>query len=207
MWSASPLSTASLKKPNDVWVDVPDTAVVFEIYNEATVLISYDVAVSRIVEFSEASQRTTAESEVAFRITVDGVPYRGSGSTVGDNEPEVTVASGYLIRPLLAGQHDVRLQWRRRGERVNKWIISSDVLDGFAGGRNLIVSAQHKYIWYTQPLTTASLDTSDIWVPVPDMTLSFRLSEATKMRFFYQLPVRPQLTRYSRSRKWNQYNM
>ncbi|KAJ0398599.1 hypothetical protein P43SY_005224 [Pythium insidiosum] len=147
MWSASPLSIASLTGPNDVWQDVRDTSVTFKLPNEAIVFISYDASVSRVNanNFDDASSPLPSRqvSEVSFR-----------------------------------------------------WLISSSLLDGYAGGRNLMVSAQHRFMWFTQPLISAALESLDVWERVPGMELTLRLSEAATIRFFYQLPVRPPLVRF-----------
>jgi hypothetical protein len=197
MWSASPLDTVTLSSPLDVWVDVPSTAVTFELMNEAVVLVSYDVSVSHIQSIDAASL-TLDQSEVAFRVVLDDRPYRESGTTVGDNEPLVTVASGYLAVEIPAGSHHAQLQWRKHGTRTSMWIITGNELDGFAGGRSLVVSAQHRFMWFTQPLSNAALKSKNAWEQVPDMTLSLRLSEASALRIFYQIPVRPQTIQYSR---------
>ncbi|KAE9149576.1 hypothetical protein PF006_g5945 [Phytophthora fragariae] len=196
LWCASPLSPASLESPSDSWVDVPDTRVALELPNEAVVLISYDVAVSHVTDVQP--EGVSQVSELFFRVAVDGSPYRQSATTVDDREPLVTTASGFLVLEIPRGHHDVKLQWRKRGTHVIKWAVASDILDGFAGGRNLIVSAQHRFIWHTQPLTAVSLLTVNKWEAVSGMTLSFRLSEPATIRFFYQLPVRPELVQYSR---------
>ncbi|GLD93028.1 hypothetical protein PINS_up001620 [Pythium insidiosum] len=197
MWSASPLSTASITSPNDVWQDVRDTSVRFVLPNEAVVFISYDAAVSRIDASSLDTVTSSSQlSELSFRVAVDGVPYRQSAATVGTLEPLVSTISGYLAIELSAGEHVAKLQWRKRGEAVRQWIISSSLLDGYAGGRNLMVSAQHRYMWFKQPLTPAALESTDVWERVADMELSLRLTEPATIRFFYQLPVRPPLVRY-----------
>lgn len=180
-------------------MDVPDTSVAVELPNEAVVLISYDVSVSRI-KASREQIASGEESEVGFRVAVDGSPYRESATTVGDREPLVTTASGYLVLELPSGHHDVKLQWRKRGHGISMWVISSELLDGFVGGRSLVVSAQQRFIWYAQPLTSASLVSIDTWESVPDMALHFRLSETASLRIFYQLPARPELVNYERGR-------
>lgn len=198
LWSASPLSTAVLPWTEDAWVDVPDTRVALELLNEAVLVISYDVSVlhaDRALEFAAAEADA---GELSFRVDVDGTPYRQSATTVDDREPLVAVASGSLILDVPGGQHNVTLQWRRRGARVQQWVVMSDVLDGFAGGRHLHVSAQHRFIWYTQPLSHAQVESDDVWEVVPDMALSFRLPEVSSVRFLYQLPVRPDVVQYSR---------
>ncbi|TMW63288.1 hypothetical protein Poli38472_002229 [Pythium oligandrum] len=198
MWSASPLSAVSHSGPNAVWTDVLDTFVDFELTNEAVVLISFDVAVSRFQDINDRVRASAEESELAFRIVLDGLPYRQSGTTVGDHEPLTTTASGYLATEVSAGVHKAQLQWRKLGDGVQTWYIRSDVLDGFSGGRNLIVSVQHEYLWSVQPLSAASITSLDEWEPVTDMTLHVRLTDTTKARIFYKIPVRPQLIRYIR---------
>ncbi|KAG7402299.1 hypothetical protein PHYBOEH_000007 [Phytophthora boehmeriae] len=198
MWCSSPLSPVALESPIDTWVDVPDTNVTAELLNEAVVLISYDVSVSHVtaIEEEEAAKEI---SELSFRVTVNGSPYRQSATTLDDREPMAAVASGYLVLEIPRGRHDVALQWRKRGTHVVTWAVTSNILDGFAGGRNLVVSAQHRYIWYAQPIVvSAALLSVDKWETVPDMAIQFRLSEAGTIRFFYQLPVRPELIQYSR---------
>lgn len=196
MWCASPLTPAYLSTPNDKWLDVPDTSVAVQLPNEALAMISYDVSVSRIEETRELSAVSTEEDELAFRVVVNGLPYRQSATTVGDREPLVTTASGYLVLTLFAGHHDVKLQWRKRGTKISLWVISSELLDGFVGGRSLVVSAQHRYVWHMQPLESVSLLSIGTWETVPDMALHFRLSETASFRIFYQLPVRPELVHY-----------
>uniref|UniRef100_K3WKI4 IPT/TIG domain-containing protein n=1 Tax=Globisporangium ultimum (strain ATCC 200006 / CBS 805.95 / DAOM BR144) TaxID=431595 RepID=K3WKI4_GLOUD len=199
MWCASPLTPAYLSAPNNVWLDVPDTRAAVDLPNEAVVLISYDLSVSRIKETRERIGGSQAEEdELGFRVVVDGSPYRESATSVGEREPLVTTASGYLVLELPSGAHDVRLQWRKRGYGVSMWVISSELLDGFVGGRNLVVSAQQRFIWHTQPLTSASLITIDAWEPVIDMAVHFRLSETASVRIFYHLPVRPELINFDR---------
>lgn len=196
MWAASPLTPAVLSEPNDAWLDVPDTRVQLQLPNAALVLVTYDVAVSHVrdVRTNDAADG----SELAFRVAVDGAPYRQSAATVGDREPLVVTASGYLVLEMLAGPHAVKLQWRKRGVGVSKWVVSSELLDGFVGGRNLVVTAQHRYLWHAQPLSPAALTSVDAWEPVQDMALHFRLSEAASFRIFYQLPVRPELVHFVR---------
>ncbi|RLN72481.1 hypothetical protein BBJ28_00001053 [Nothophytophthora sp. Chile5] len=189
LWCASPLTPASLTSPTDVWVDVSDTSVVVDLPNEAVVLISYDVSVSHITELEPEGVQVAEVSELSFRVVVDGSPYRQSATTVDDREPLVAVVSGYLVLEIPRGPHSVQLQWRKRGTHVVKWAVASDVLDGFAGGRNLIVSAQHRFIWHTQPINAVSLLSVDKWEAVPGMVVRFRLLEAATLRFFYQLPM------------------
>lgn len=190
MWSASPLTPATLSTPN-TWLDVPDTMVNVNLPNEAVLLISYDASVSRINELDAVT--VTVESELSFRVVLDGSPYRESATTVSDNEPLVATVGGYLVVKVLAGKHEVKLQWRRRGEKIKQWLILSGVLDGFAGGRSLVVSAEHRFIWNTQPLTSAALTSVNTWINVPDMALNFRLLQNATLRIFYQIPVRPLL--------------
>lgn len=197
LWCASPLSPASLSQ-SDTWVDVPDTRMELELPNEAVVLISYDVAVSHVTDTQSEGVSVDQVSELSFRVAVDGSPYRQSATTVDDREPVATTASGFLVLEIPRGHHDVKLQWRKRGTHVLKWAVASDILDGFAGGRNLIVSAQHRFIWHTQPIAAVSLLTVNKWEAVSGMAVNFRLSEPATMRFFYQLPVRPELVQYSR---------
>ncbi|DBA03616.1 TPA: hypothetical protein N0F65_006795 [Lagenidium giganteum] len=197
LWSAVPLSQAMIEK-NDAWMDVPDTVVKFELVNEASVMISYEAVVSPILQVRDSATLLVNESEIGFRVMVDGVAYRQSGTSIGTNDPLMSTVSGYLGMELLAGPHEARLQWRKRGNRVSAWVISSAVLDGYAGGRSLVVSAEHRYLWYTQPLSVASINSADRWEMVPDMSLQFTLTDVTNIRIFYQFPVRPELVAYIR---------
>ncbi|EEY69230.1 uncharacterized protein PITG_05441 [Phytophthora infestans T30-4] len=198
MWCASPLTPAVLESPIDKWVDVPDTSVTVELQNEAVVMMSYDVSVSHVTDIKSEGVQVAELSELSFRVAVDGTPYRQSATTVDDREPLIVVASGFLVLEIPQGHHSVKLQWRKRGTRVLKWAVTSDILDGFAGGRSLTVSAQHRFIWYKQPTTTVSLLSVNKWEAVSGMSVNFRLSEPATIRFFYQLPVRPELVQYSR---------
>ncbi|KAF1783533.1 Immunoglobulin E-set [Phytophthora cactorum] len=198
MWCASPLTPAVLESPIDTWVDVPDTSVAVKLQNEAVVMISYDVSVTHITDVQPEGVQVSELNELSFRIAVDGTPYRQSATTVDDREPIVVVASGFLVLEIPRGHHLVKLQWRKRGTHVLKWAVASDILDGFAGGRSLTVSAQHRFIWYKQPITAVSLLSLNKWEAVPGMAVNFRLSEPATIRFFYQLPVRPELVQYSR---------
>ncbi|KAG6967299.1 hypothetical protein JG687_00004349 [Phytophthora cactorum] len=198
MWCASPLTPAVLESPIDTWVDVPDTSVAVKLQNEAVVMISYDVSVTHVTDVQPEGVQVSELNELSFRIAVDGTPYRQSATTVDDREPIVVVASGFLVLEIPRGHHLVKLQWRKRGTHVLKWAVASDILDGFAGGRSLTVSAQHRFIWYKQPITAVSLLSLNKWEAVPGMAVNFRLSEPATIRFFYQLPVRPELVQYSR---------
>jgi hypothetical protein len=197
LWCATPLSAASLEA-TDVWTDIQDTRVAVELPNQASVLISYDVSVSHITALQPEDVQVAAVSELSFRVAVDGAPYRQSATTVDDREPVVALASGFLVLEIPRGPHDVKLQWRKRGAHVTKWAVASDILDGFAGGRSLTVSAQHRFLWHTQPMSAVSLLSINKWEAVSGMAVDFRLAEAATIRFFYQLPVRPELVQYSR---------
>jgi hypothetical protein len=203
IWTASPLSSTAISSPNNVWIDVPDTSISLELKNEASVLISYDAQVQAVKDFTIA-EINREECEIGFRVVVDEIPYRQSGSSVGDFEPLVNTISGYLVTELSAGKHVVKLQWRKIGVRVSTWVITNEVLDGFVGGRNLVVSAQHRKLWSTQPLGSAFLSSVDKWEQIPEMTVQFRSSEKGSYRFFYQVPVRPDSIQFSRGTSYHE---
>ena len=106
------------------------------------------------------------------------------------NEIDTAIISGHLMLVLKKGDHVVQLQWKKFGTAVNSWTIDSTINGGFAGGRTLVVNAQHQYIWYTQPLSSSVLSDNE-WNMVDEMQLSFTLPEKKTVRMAYHVPVHP----------------
>ena len=88
------------------------------------------------------------------------------------------------------GAHDVQLQWKKVGSGVATWSSRPSIADGFAGGRTVVVTARHRYIWHSHADSIARIDAEGSWTDVPDTSLEFTLPEVASLRFLYSMTVR-----------------
>ena len=112
-WSVNPTSSASTYN-NDHWVNVPDTSINLTLPAQMTTLISYSVSAACSINVETGSKydlkKTKHENIVAFRILVDGIPFRQSGTSIGLSKAKLSRASGYLGIEMREGTHNVTLQ-------------------------------------------------------------------------------------------------
>ncbi len=128
------------------------------------------------------------------RVVVDGVPYRQSGSHVNplaSLERSARQLRGHLVVQLPAGNHTVKLQWRKWGSYVRAWQSRPDSEDGFVAGRELSVSAEHDTVVFKEPLTLARIATVGAWETVRDMSVTVVANRTRQHTFMYLLHVRP----------------
>ena len=129
-----------------------------------------------------------------FMPVVDGVPYRQSGSHVNplaSLERSARQLRGHLVVTLPAGNHTVKLQWRKWGTYVRAWQSRPDAEDGFVAGRELSVSAEHDRVAFKEPLTLARLATEGVWETVRDMSVTVTSTRTRSHMFMYLMHVRP----------------
>lgn len=199
IWSASPLSTIELSTGVDRgWQDMLDTFVDVTIENEAVFYIHYDiVAYSSRETTNEVLERLTNNDSLGFRVLVDGVPYRQSGSVATAQDSlraiQTVHSSGDLYTSLAIGKHRIALQWKKFGAVIDTWTIDSTVNGGFSGGRTITATAHYQYVWYKQPLSTIVLKTINVWEKVPSMEVEFTTVDTATLRFSYQVPFRATL--------------
>lgn len=204
MWSAQPLSEATLHAEG-VWEPVKDTNITLQLNNEAEVLVSYSLATTAErrssgvaagsdlfasgLSLSGAGQRNFLQA----RLLINGVPYRQSSSHASPGlsmESNSDTLTGHAAVNLGPGAHDVQLQWKKLGAGVAAWGSRPSVADGFAGGRSIVVTARHRYIWHTHADSIARIDAEGSWVDVPGTSLDFTLPDSSSLRFLYSMTVR-----------------
>lgn len=205
MWSAQPLSEATLQT-NGLWEPVKDTNITLQLDNEAEVLVSYFlstiamrrsgggvVAGSELFSSGLSLSGSGQRNFLQTRLLINGVPYRQSsahtspGLSVESNSDTLT---GHAAVNLGPGAHDVQLQWKKVGSGVATWSSRPSIADGFAGGRTVVVTARHRYIWHSHADSIARIDAEGSWTDVPDTSLEFTLPEVASLRFLYSMTVR-----------------
>lgn len=201
MWSATPSTVAKLLHPN-AWVMVPGLNLTLSLPNEDTVVISYTLSVTADKPhhpggdfLNDAQPNSGLADFVGARLVVDGIPYRQSGShtsPLGRFEVSASQLRGQLVAELGSGAHQVQVQWRKWGAFVRSWASNPHAHDGFASGRTLVVSGDHRAVWYTQPLSPARLAVNNQWQDVPDSSVSFTTHESRPHRFTYIIHARPE---------------
>ena len=201
MWSATPSTSAILRQPNK-WLPVPGLSLTITLPDEDTVYMSYTISVTADKphhpggDFLNDAQKNSGLVDFAgARILVDGVPYRQSGShasPTGRFEVATSQLRGMLVAELGAGNHTIEVQWRKWGSFVRSWSSLPSAFDGFASGRTLVASADHRAVWYTQPLSAARLAANDRWTTVPDTDLAFKTHERRAHRMTYIMHARPE---------------
>lgn len=132
---------------------------------------------------------------VGARIVIDGVPYRQSGShasPAGATERSTAVLRGMLVHAVSGGNHTVKVQWRRWGSFVRAWSSNPTFDDGFASGRSLTVTADHRGVWFTQPVTSARISKRDEWQSVRDTAVTFTTHAKRTHRIMYVMHFRPE---------------
>jgi hypothetical protein len=130
MWSVAPLNSTSISTAG-VWVDMPDMSLSCTLARQTSLVLSYGVSV--IAEkplhpggdFLNDNQEASGLGDfLGARLTVDGVPYRQSGSHVSplaSLERSARQLRGHLVLNMPAGNHTVRLQWKKWGTFVRSW--------------------------------------------------------------------------------------
>ena len=155
MWSVQPHET-SILTTEGVWLDVDNTAVTFLLDNEAVIMVSYSLAAMSSKAFhaggdflNDNQVQSGARDFIGCRLTVDGVPYRQSGSHIspaGSLESSIGTLEGYLVTELGPGTHTIALQWRKWGSYVRSWSNRPNFEDGQVSGRSITVTAHHRFV-------------------------------------------------------------
>ncbi|CAM9173657.1 unnamed protein product [Ascophyllum nodosum] len=215
MWSSRPLSDCRLEE-SGVWIDVPDTYVEMMMTNDFTSLISYSLVVvaskpqmhgSLLV--GEQPPGGGVKDFLQVRLVVDGLPMRHSAtytSPVGSYESYVDTLGGHLVVELGGGNHSVGLQWKKSAHGVvTSWSNRPSSHDGFAGGRSIIVTAQHHFMWHSAGFTNARISETGTWEAVPELTLTFLLPELASIRVLYSISVMPEYIYLNEARQSAEY--
>ena len=129
IWAAQP--TTNVMTDSSSWVDVSDTSVTFPLDRD-TIICNYSINVQPL--------GTPRDDYVGTRLVVDDIAYPQSGShfqPFTSDHPNVNL-NGNLVLPLRAGEHTVKLQWKKfvgsgRWESNPSW--------RYIGGRTLVVMA------------------------------------------------------------------
>ncbi|NEO94547.1 MAG: hypothetical protein F6K56_31920, partial [Moorea sp. SIO3G5] len=134
IWAAQPDTDVSITSTG--WEYVSDTSVTFTLDRKAIIFCTYSINV-------QPNGNCKGRNLVATRLVVDGNGCPQSGSHFqphSPNHPNVNL-NGNLVLPLQTGQHTVKLQWKKVGDNVARWTSNPSCLDGFGGGRTLVVMA------------------------------------------------------------------
>ena len=202
MWSARPLSEATIQESNS-WMPVRDTNLTMRLENEAEVVISYAIAVlasrgragAGLDYFSNQGTSLAGGQRdfLQLRLVVNGVPYRQSSSHCSPGFSLQTAAdmlSGHAAVALGPGSHDVVLQWKKVGDGVSSWSNRPSMADGHTSARSIVVTARHRYLWHTHAESVARIEEEGSWIEVPGMSVDFELQTITSLRFLYSMTVR-----------------
>ncbi|CAM9734048.1 unnamed protein product [Scytosiphon promiscuus] len=202
MWSSRPLTTCQLEE-SGVWIDVPDTKLEVVLARDVTSLISYSMVVvaakPQLPGSSFLGEQLTNGGSKDFlqvRLVVNGLPMRQSAastSPAGPYESYADTLSGHLAMEFGQGNHSVGLQWKKTpGGIVTSWRNRPSAHDGFAGGRSIVVTAQHRYMWYsTEGYTDVRTEETETWDEIPGLRLNFELPEPASIRILYSISVMP----------------
>ena len=157
MWSVAPLNTTAIRSAG-AWLDIADMTLSLSLPNTTSVIVSYGVSVVADKPthpggdfLNDAGLEASGLGDfLGARLTIDGVPYRQSGSHVsalGSMERSARQLRGHMVLPLQGGNHTVKLQWRKWGRFVRSWSTRYGVLHsalhsvcvGVAGCRALLM--------------------------------------------------------------------
>ncbi|CAM9343751.1 unnamed protein product, partial [Hapterophycus canaliculatus] len=116
-----------------------------------------------------------------------------STSPAGPYESYVDTLGGHLAVEFGQGNHSVGLQWKKTsGGIVSSWSNRPSSHDGFATGRSIVVTAQHRYIWYsTAGNTDVRINETETWNEIPGLRLNLELPEPVSIRILYSISVMP----------------
>ena len=203
------------------WRDVPGLAVVAVLPAAARAVISYTVNVDADKAALPGGDAINSGGQgglgdfLGGRVTIDGVPYRQSGSHVsplGAAERSSQQLRGVFAVRVPAGNRSIRVQWRRWGAGVRAWRSAAvSAAEGYASSRFLHVSAAaparaapggaagaadtDAAVAFAQPLGVARLNASarsgEAWAGVPGLALALRVPARGWYALRYLLHVRP----------------
>ncbi|WP_424099662.1 shufflon system plasmid conjugative transfer pilus tip adhesin PilV [Moorena producens] len=134
IWAAQPLTDTSVTSTQD-WEDVLETSVTFTLDRTAMIFCTYSINVQ--------PDGNPGTNFVGTRLVVDDQGYRQSGShfqPLTSSDSNVNL-NGNLVLPLTAGPHTIKLQWMKYGSNLASWSSRPSWIDGFIGGRTLVVMA------------------------------------------------------------------
>ena len=201
LWSAAPLDEAAISIAGN-WENVSGLTVHVELSAETTVMCSYSIqaTASGMADpggsfLTHTAQNGLAVDVLGARLTVDGVPYRASGSHVSPLaalERSARQLRGYIFLRLSAGKHNAAVQWKKWGTRVASWRNAPGHLDGYASGRSLSCVAHFDEAAFVQPLAPTRITTSGSWQNIPGLQLQFPVEKDKEFVFSFLLHVRPE---------------
>ena len=184
-WGGSAGSTANIARTGE-WVDIDEAEIAVNLQKGSTALITYHLTVEAVKGIgAKLLPSENNKDTLQVRATVDGVPYRSSGS----------VASTYLVAQrtfselscsftaqMSGNNHTVQLQWKKLGTQVDRWTIAPPAL---GSGYAISVMADHSQIFELEEPLTSSCSTGE-WVDATNK-LEFTLAADADLILGYSM--------------------
>lgn len=189
IWYTHPLDPIVLQQ-NDVWTDVvgQNLTVFLPAGRKTTLSISYCLYARPATTLGIPVMDNPDKLEA--RIEIDGQFYQESHDLKEFHTQTSTTAylSGNLYVTLSAGQHDIKVKWRKRGEHVRFWRSDPDFLDGFSSSRGLIVVEEVFPVQHSYSVSPNELDSSNSqWRDLQDSFITFQIPSSANILLAYSV--------------------
>ena len=139
---AQPMPDAALASSKNMtsngWRDVHSTKISLTMPTPGKVTFSYIVSIANWGRPDWDAWTWAKWSAVGLRLVVDGLPFSESGTYADPSVRSTEDVEGDLTIDLPAGPHMAQLQWHAYGSSVKEWRSLQQILDGYAGSRQLL---------------------------------------------------------------------
>ena len=177
------------------WQDVDNTSLQVNLHSRTTALVTWQLSVQAVRNLSGFPVPAEAAKDLLqVRVTVNGLPYRGSSSyavTYLQEQAPFFQLSNTFVASLSAGPSSLCLQWKKTGDNVQAWRITAPYYEGT--GYSLTVLADDYLLEARQSSQDAFLVTSNVWVDLPD-PLQFTLPRDSRVILGYSFTLQPQFS-------------
>ena len=198
-WSAYPHPDLQISN-NGVWETMEGTAFNVTINIEKYIVISYDAVLEGLRHINANPLPREGNSDtIQVRCLINGVPYRPSStfsSTFGVEAKASAKLSNLFVVNLSPKVHEIKLQWKKYGTNIEKWIVSNNAENV---AFSFFAYSNFKQIYYFHEQEDKYLTASGLWKPLSNnMTLD--LARDSFVTISYSLTVQPQLSIYVKDR-------
>jgi hypothetical protein len=158
------------------WKDIASTQISFTMPTTSKVTFSYIVSITQWGHPDWDAWTWKKFNAIGMRLVVDGLPFQESGTYSDPNVKSTEDVVGDMTMSLPAGPHIAKLQWKAVGTSVKEWRSLQNILDGFAGSRQLLAvlhPQNYAPLISTSPLQTVNEDeVVSLGIDVSDLDIS-----------------------------------
>lgn len=186
---------------NGAWENIPGYGMNITLpRNNSQVVLSYEIMVEglRGQEIRPIPIEGGADT-LQVRCLVDGMPYRYSSSMASTYDVDGRIfshLSAVFVANLSANSHQISLQWKKIGDNIKKWVVSTSAVNA---GYSMVAQADFASVNYVHESSDAYLYETDTWKNL-SRNMTFSLVEDSSVTLSYSVTLQPQLASFVKDR-------